>query len=333
MSSSKKARGLFLKRFGMEENVEKCRFVSDTWKRKFSRERIFSQKFAASLGWKIIRTIVLVGLGFMILYPILIKIIASFMTVEDLVDPSVKYFPRHPTLENIKYVYYQLKYPTALLNTVVFCGVIAIAQVLVSTFAGYGFARFQFPGKKLIFALLMLTLLIPPQATLISTFLTFKYMHIGPIELNLLNTVWPFVILSITGLNLKGGLYIFMMRQYYRGLPKELEEAAFIDGAGSFKTFFYIALPNGVPLMVTVFLFAFTWQWSEALYTPLFLPNLEVLTRLMLNVISPNRDLDPAYLSVIKNTAALFTILPITLIYLGLQKFFVQGIERSGIVG
>jgi multiple sugar transport system permease protein len=283
--------------------------------------------------WKIVRTVILLGLGFVILYPLIVKALASFMIVEDLVDPSVKYFPRKPTLDNWRYVFFQLDYVRSLVNSILFVGVIALSQVLVSTVAGYGFARFKFVGRGLLFALLMATLLIPPQATLVSMFLTFRYMSIGPIKLDIINTVWPFIILSLTGLNLKGGLYVFMMRQYYRGLPKELEEAAFIDGAGPFKTFWYIALPNGVPLMVTVFLFAFTWQWSEAIYTPLFLPDLKVLTRLMLMVIVPNRDIDPAYLSVIKNTAALFTIAPITIIYLLMQKFFVQGIERSGIVG
>lgn len=297
------------------------------------KDRYFSIHFMAKIGWVMIRTIIIIGLAYVILYPVLVKIIASFMTVEDLIDPSVKYFPRHATLENIKYVFFKLDYPRSLLNSIVFSGSIAISQVLVSTFVGYGFARFKFAGKNIFFGLLMLTLLIPPQATLVPMFLTFKDFHIGPINLGMLNTVWPFIILSLTGLNLKGGLYVFMMRQFYRGLPKELEEAAAIDGAGAFKTFFFIALPNGVPLMVTIFLFAFTWQWSEAIYTPLFLPNLQVLTRLMLNVISPNRDIDPAYLSVIKNTAAVFTIMPILLIYLVMQRFFVKGIERSGIVG
>lgn len=313
--------------------MDKCHIAPIQLNKRRIKDKYFSVKFLSSSAWVIMRTIIILGLAFVILYPILVKIIAAFMTVEDLIDPSVKYFPRHPTLDNIKYVYEKLNYPTALLNSVLFSGAIALSQVVVATFTGYGFAKFKFVGKNVIFALLMLTLLIPPQATLVPMFLTFQYLHIGPIELDLINTIWPFIILSLTGLNLKGALYIFMMRQYYRGLPKELEEAAFIDGAGSFKAFFYIALPNGIPLMVTIFLFAFTWQWSEALYTPLFLPDLEVLTRLMLNVIAPNRDIDPAYLSVIKNTAALFTILPITIIYLGLQKFFVEGVEKSGIVG
>ncbi|MDF2542562.1 MAG: binding-protein-dependent transport system inner rane component [Herbinix sp.] len=297
------------------------------------KTKYVSTQFLGSISWRLIRTIILLGLGFIILYPIIVKVIASFMTVDDLIDPSVKYFPRHPILDNIKHVYYKLNYPKSLLNSVAFSGAIAISQVVVSTFAGYGFARFKFFGKNLIFGLLMLTLLMPPQATLVPLFLTFKYFSIGPIHINLLNTIWPFIILSLTGLNLKGGLYVFMMRQYYRGLPKELEEAAFIDGAGAFKTFFYIVLPNGIPLMVTIFLFAFTWQWSEAIYTPLLLPNIQVLTRLMLNVISPNRDIDPAYLSVIKNTAGLFTIFPIIIVYLTLQRYFIKGIERSGIVG
>lgn len=290
------------------------------------KTRYVSADFGVNVAWKIIRLVILLGLAFMILYPMLVRIVATFMTLEDLIDPTVRFFPRNATMDNLRHVWHVLDFVPSLLNSLLFSGVIAFSQVAVATICGYGFARFKFWGRNVLFAMLMATLLIPPQATLISVFLQFR-------DFGLLDTMAPFVILTLTGLNIRGGLYVFMMRQYYRVLPKELEEAAYIDGAGPFKTFFYIALPSGVALMVTVFLFSFTWQWTENLYTPLFLPDLQILTRMMMHVMAPNRDVDPAWLSMVRNTAALMVTLPIAVIYLGLQKFFVEGVERSGIVG
>ena len=290
------------------------------------RNKYLNQDFALLAVWAVVRLVILFGLAFIILYPMLVRVVATFMTVEDLVDPSVRFFPRNATLQNLRHVWFTLHFGRSLLNSLMFAGIVGLSQVAVATICGYGFARFKFWGNGVIFAMLMATLLIPPQATLVAIFMTFR-------DFGMLDTVAPFTILTLTGLNIKGGLFVFIMRQYYKGLPKELEEAAQIDGAGPFKTFFFIALPTGVALMVTVFLFSFTWQWTEGMYTPLFLPDLNTLTRMLLHVMVPNRDVDPAWLSMIRNTSALLVTIPILAVYLLFQRFFIQGIERSGIVG
>jgi len=154
--------------------------------------------------------------------------------------------------------------------------------------------------------------------------------------LNLTDTYWPFFILSICGLAFKNGLYIFMLRQFFKGVPDELEESAYIDGSGVIYTFIKIILPLSVPMMITVFLFAFSWQWTDDFYIPLFMP-LSKTVFLSKGYIGIPNTLSTAYAgksfyeSAIKNTCGLMVIAPLIVMYLFCQKHLVQGIERSGL--
>ena len=152
----------------------------------------------------------------------------------------------------------------------------------------------------------------------------------------LTNSFWPLIILSLSGLAFKNGLYIFMLRQFFRGVPDELEESAYIDGSGIMRTFFTIILPLSVPMMITVFLFAFSWQWTDEFYTGLFFTS-TTDTVLMPDIIGipPSLVTDYAgqnlYYSAIRNTCGLMIIAPLIVMYLFCQKYLVQGIERSGL--
>ena len=152
----------------------------------------------------------------------------------------------------------------------------------------------------------------------------------------LTNSFWPLIILSLSGLAFKNGLYIFMLRQFFRGVPDELEESAYIDGSGIMRTFFTIILPLSVPMMITVFLFAFSWQWTDEFYTGLFFTS-TTDTVLMPDIIGipPSLVTDYAgqnlYYSAIRNTCGLMIIAPLIVMYLFCQRYLVQGIERSGL--
>ncbi len=155
----------------------------------------------------------------------------------------------------------------------------------------------------------------------------------GAVNLN--NSFWPLIILSLTGLGFKNGLYIFMLRQFFRGVPDELEESAYIDGSGTFRTFLTIILPLSVPMMITVFLFAFSWQWTDDFYTKLFFTTGK--TVLMPDIVKIPTSLETQYAganmyySAIRNTCGLMIIMPLVIMYVFLQNFLVQGIERSGL--
>ncbi|MBR5858748.1 MAG: carbohydrate ABC transporter permease, partial [Clostridia bacterium] len=155
---------------------------------------------------------------------------------------------------------------------------------------------------------------------------------------NLLNSYWPFAVLSLTGLAFKNGLFIYIMRQYFNGVPDELEEAAYVDGAGVIKTFARIIIPMAVPMMVTIFMFSFSWQWSEMFYTSLFFTSTKSAI-LLPNIVKIPVSLDTNYVAqatyetAIRNTCGLLILLPLLILYLFAQRTLIEGVERSGITG
>ncbi len=175
--------------------------------------------------------------------------------------------------------------------------------------------------------------IFPAEATSDMSTILKGIINDGAINLN--NSYWPLIILSLTGIAFKNGLYIFMLRQFYRGVPDELEESAYMDGSGTFRTFLQIILPLSVPMMITVFLFAFSWQWTDDFYTTLFFTTNKTL--LMPDVVAIPESLETTYAgaslyySAIRNTCGLMIIFPLVIMYVFLQRYLVQGIERSGL--
>lgn len=277
--------------------------------------------------WKIVRMVILVGLCYIILYPFFIKIMNSFKTVDDFLDPTVRFIPTEFTLENIETVMRQMDYWPTLLNTVVMAVVLGALQTIVSALVGYGLARFKFRGHNLLFFIVIFTLIVPPQTILIPLFLKFRFF-MGFI--NLVETSWPMVILSATGLGLKNGLYIFLFRQIFKNMPKELEEAAYLDGCSAFRTFGRIMLPSATSMMVTVFLLAFSWLWTDTTYSSLFLTDFPVLSNVV-NSIGVSGI--PIMAANYKSIAAILSIIPIAILFIFAQKSFVQSIDRAGLVG
>lgn len=303
------------------------------------------------IGWSIVRGVIIAGICFLILYPTMVKFLVSIMPEKDLYDISVKYIAKNPTLENYKTVIDAMKYPTAFWNTFKISLATSIMQLVSCTIVGYGFARFKFKGRGLLFAFVIITLIVPPQTIMIPLYLHFKDFDIlGLFKLilgkpiRLLDSPYPFILMSATCMGLKNGLYIYIIRQFFRGMPKELEEAAYVDGAGLFRTFYKIMLPSAVPAMLTVFLFSFVWQWTDSFYASLFLSDLKVLSTALTgvahaitlhlsNLYRTSIYLSPALSSMYMNTASLLVILPLLLVYIVAQRYFVESIERTGIVG
>ncbi len=336
------------------------------------KAKFLSTYFLTNVVWYIFRLCLLVGIAYVVLFPFITKIVGSFMVPEDFIDSTVKLIPKSLTLDTYKAIINELGYWEAFANTFVLSFLGAILQTFVCSLIGYGFAKFRFRGNKLLFMLVMLTMIIPHQTMQLSMTLSFRYFDIlgifqflagggitlfghtfleGLIDivpetgaiakvwtsegLNLLNTHAPLIILSVTGLAFKNGLYIYMLRQFFTGVPDALEESAYLDGAGTMRTFFQIILPLSVPMMITVFLFAFCWQWTDNFYTPMFFPTGGPSFLVDIVGIPPSLSLDyegrAMYNAAIQNTCGLVIIFPLVILYLFCQNFLVQGIERSGL--
>ena len=327
---------------------------------KLSFKERLMKKLKTSNTWikaivNVFRFILMMGVSFVILYPFFARIAGSFMTKEDVVDSTISLIPKHFTLEIYSALIAENHYVEALLNTIFLSIACALIQTLVACLIGYGLAKFKFKGNGLVMILVVVTMIIPHstlQLALMQHFNQFDFFKLfafgnkGLIQLitgsalNLGNTFWPYIILSMFGLAFKNGLYIYMMRQFFKGVPDELEESAYVDGSGVFRTFFQIILPLAVPMMITIFLFSFSWQWTDEFYASTFFSGTTRDIYLMPDVyktIPPSLTTNYAgkvlYENVIQNTAGIMIIAPLVVVYLFCQKYLVQGIERSGLVG
>ena len=296
------------------------------WNR--GKARHLTPQAVTSLLWKLVRAVILLGLCYIILYPFFIKVVNAFKTYSDFIDPTVRFLPKTFTWGNVRHVVKEMSYWSALQNTLLISVALGALQTLVCAVVGYGFARFQFKGRNLCFFLVIFSLIVPSQTILLPLYLKFK-AFLGVFKL--IGTAWPLVILSMTGLGIKNGLYIFMFRQFFRNMPKELEEASYLDGCGTLRTFTKIMLPAATAVMTTVFLLALAWQWTDTVFSPLFLDEVNILSK---NVSALAQSAGkPIEVANYVNIGAVLAVLPIALIYIVLQKFFVESIDRAGIVG
>jgi multiple sugar transport system permease protein len=291
------------------------------------KRRIHSRRIIAVLSWKVLRSVIIFGLCFFIIYPFITKLADMFKSRDDLYNKSIKYIPLHFTREYLQQILWDMKYVSTMMYTAVFCGIAGALQTAVSALTAYGLARFRFRGNRLIFALVILTLLVPPQTIIMTLYVKFRFF-LG--FLNLINTPWPSLILSAVGLSLKNGLYIFLFRQFFRNFPKELEDASYIDGNNEFQTFVKIIVPSSVTMVTTIFLLAFCWQWTDTVFTRLFWPGAQI----MLNRVGLSVDtVYPPVDAMLKNASAVLAVLPLGVLYIFAQNLFTLSIERSGITG
>lgn len=320
------------------------------WVRNRKSGGYLMRKVLRRKAYRFIRFVLLFGLCFMIIRPMLDKLSVSFMEEQDLYDSTVVTLPRHLTTENYRLVFSDvlLDYSHTFWNTLIVSVTVSLVQIAACTLVGYGFARFQFPGKKIWFAAVILTVIIPPQTISTALFLHFRFFDVLGIfkvitgePLNLLKSPAPYYILSATCMGLKNGLYIYMIRQFFSGVPVSLEEAAYVDGCSTFKTFWRVILPDALPVLVSCFLFSFVWQWTDTFYSRLFMPTVKVIARELSGISDTvnsyladqlgEAGASIGYRELIVSTGTLVTIAPLLILYLFAQKGFVESIAASGL--
>ena len=334
----------------------------------------------------IIRGLLIFGLCFMIIQPLITRLAMGIMEEKDLYDSTIILLPRNVTLDNYRIVaeLTDLKViggawtMRSLLNTLWVSLVVSVLQIVSCTLVAYGFARYEFKGKKFWFGCVIALIIIPPQtiqSALYTNFaqfdilkiftlfgvnaegLTFSQRLLSVVDgtgtgiialingapLNLRSSILAYVIMCLTCMGLKDGLYIYMMRQYFQGIPTSLEEAAYVDGCGTLHTFVKIMLPDALPTIASCFLFSFVWQWTDIFYTRLFLPSntismyssqLSSMVSRMSRYFAAGTDVAV----VVSNgrqqqllaIAVLICAIPLIILYLFTQRTFVESLASSG---
>lgn len=321
-------------------------------------KKVRAQNAGRRFVMNLLRYALIICLSYLILAPILINITTAFTYPRDLGLSSSLWIPARISMENWHVALLSLNYKVSLPYTIVQTALIALLQTFCAMLAAYSFARLKFPGRGLLFAFAVFTIIVPPQTFMLPQYVYFRNFDILGIfkaitgkPLNLLGSPLSLVLINGLGQGLKGGLFIYIFRQVYRSLPKSLEEAAYVDGAGFIRTFFGIVVPSSTSGLLTVLVLSFVWNWNDAYYIRLFdssnSQNLmlaytravgsvdQAIARIATQVPAHYAFLqkNPMYEAAIGKTAALLVFLPLVIMYLVVQRRFVQGVERSGLAG
>lgn len=210
------------------------------------------------------------------------------------------------------------------LNSAIVTGLALIGQLITAFLVGYGFARFRFPGRNVIFAICLSTMILPPHVTIIPLFVLFR-------ELRWIDTYLPLIVPSFFG---GGAFTIFLIRQFIMTLPRELDEAAIIDGASRLTILFRIILPNAGPVLATVAIFGFIGHWNQFLEPLIFLNSARKYTvPLGLWFLRHQEGVAGLPKDNLLMAASVLATLPIIVIFFFSQKYFVRGIAMSGLKG
>lgn len=299
--------------------------------------------------WPIFRMVVLVGLAFVIMYPILYMISTSVRPQAEMSDPSVMWIPKTFTMSNFVDVWNFIHIPLVLKNTLVVNVVCSMIQVVTCSITGYGFARFKFPGRNLLFGVVLMQIVVPVQVIMIPLYMQFRYFDplglvslISGAPLNLADNPMALYLQAVFNNGIRAGLFILLFRQFFRGLPKELEDAAHLDGCGPLGTFVRIMVPNAMSSYLTVFIFSIVWYWNDTYISGMFFTQNSTIAMEIGNAFQTisaalsssgtPQGVAQDYIVWVEATC-LFAVLPILIMYIFLQRYFIEGVERSGIVG
>ncbi len=293
--------------------------------------------------WPFFRFFILFGLGFVILYPLIYMLSCAFRESSDMTDPTVMWITRHYTLDIIRETISAMDFGNTLLNTLKLNIGCSVVQVISCAITGYGFARFKFRGKSIMFGIVIMMILVPAQIISLPLYTQFRYFGIkGIFSINLIDSMACMYLPAATGNGIRSGLMILIFRQFFRGMPKELEDAAYLDGCSPFGTFLRVMMPNALSSLLTVFLFSVVFYWNDYYVSSTFFTNNKTVSLMLKNLSSQlsimlfndaTVQISAREQIVWMEAGCLISIMPILIMYIFLQKYFTEGIERSGIVG
>lgn len=298
------------------------------------------------------------GLVFAILYPVVKLVPSVFSNIEDLGNPNVIWIPLHSSTVSFKAAF-RLIMPEGLLTmakSVLYSSGIMIVQIFFAAMVGYSLARVRFFGNKIVLFLVVLVFLLPRQSLLLAQYIYFNHFNAFGImnlftkagEVDLIGKPITLFLLAIFGFGVNQSLFILIFSQFFKNIPKELEEAALIDGCGFYKTYFKIMIPNAIPAISTVAVLSFVWNYGDTYYTNYFNSEGSYLSTILSKTfISANKEFilnavknwfnvplasDFAF-DAIKQAGALIFLIPLLIVYFIAQRWLVENLENSGLVG
>lgn len=295
--------------------------------------------------------VMLILMAFVFLYPFAYMITTSLKSYADLINVTVKWIPKNLTLQSYKTALSVMRLQQTLPNSLIVVVFATIGHVFSCSFVAYGFSRYNFPLKSLLFGIVVLSILMPVQILIIPMYITYSKLAftIGSFNFKVLGTYLPLIFPCFLGYGLKGGLFIFLYRQYFLGIPKSLEEAASIDGCGPLKTFFRIALPSAGSTTIVCIVLSMVWHWNDyyepSLYLsdfsrmllPQIVESIKTLISVMQKEMMEGTNMMKADATTfhdgVSMAGTVISLLPPMIAYLFLQRKFMEGIERSGLVG
>jgi len=301
------------------------------------------KKSYGSVVMRIAVYLFLTGLAFVFLYPFLTMLVDSVKTYADISNNTIKWIPRNFTLNNYKLAFSALNAWRTGANSLIVTVAATLGHMLSCSLVAYGFARYRFPLRSAMFAIVILSILIPTQTIIIPSYITYTNMHI-------VGTHLPMIIPTFFGFGLRGGIFIFLFRQYFLKIPKSLEEAAAIDGCGPLRTFAQVVLPSTGATMIVCLLLSAVWHFNDSYEPSIYLTDYDkFLLPQMLSMLSSNlssaqgeiastaqnisNDMQIMYHRGVVMAAVTICLVPLFVLYVAMQRKFVEGVERSGLTG
>ena len=303
-------------------------------------------------AYSVFRIIILLAIGFVILYPLLYMVSTSLRSRASFMNSVRVWLPEKlDALTNYRVALKALHYKDGLISSLKYEIVSAVLEIVSCAVAAYGFARFKFPFKKMFTAMLFLTILIPDTMIIIPRVVNNSQLDfLGILALfnrltgidlrpNVLNTGLTFWLPSLLAAGLRSGILIFIYIQFFKGLPAELEEVAWMDGAGPIRTFIRIALPSSGVVILTVTVFSLIWHWNDYFLSSMYLtdgyPLAVWLTMMPKQLPTMGYSLVPSHpeTMAVLMAGCLVFILPMLIIYIFVQRWFIESIDRVGITG
>ena len=319
----------------MIENT--LRFLNSAYNKIFRDGRLFTRIFLY---------LFLSVISFVFIFPFLYMIVTSVKSPYDLYDATVNWIPRSFYYSNYINAFRQLNFVNHFIISIAVTLSAMIIHIFVDSYIAYGLARYRFPGRDILFFIVILSIIIPTQVIILPQYIQFSALRWN-------DSYLPIIIPMLFGLGLRGGFFIFVFRQFFLGMPKAVEEAAKIDGCSHFQVYSKIALPMAKTSVLVCGVLAMVWHWNEYYEISIYLDSMKswplpsMLPRIydmfqqtfngaasggLASVGTGTSNVSSMISEGVVMAATFIVILPVLVAYFFLQKQFMAGIERSGLV-